>query len=172
MESQTPLSSLQTMKSNLSQLSMGSKSSCVLLPLPFHCNCLQHQQIVIIAGHLQRPGLTMAGPPSRCKWGQRLNPSSLVRWCQIKYADLHENTLLNIIIDFQKNPPRTLPPSDSSSSSSITISINPPAHENENKKKIEPLICKKSTKDGVVAIATDSRGYSDVQGFGRGYSDG
>ena len=38
--------------------------------------------------------------------------------------------------------------------------------------KDAPSFCKKSTKDGAVAIATDRHGYSDVQGFRRGYSDG
>ena len=34
-----------------------------------------------------------------------------------------------------------------------------------------PSFCKKSTKDGAIAIATDRRGYNNVQGFRRGYSD-
>ena len=38
--------------------------------------------------------------------------------------------------------------------------------------KDAPSFCKKSTKDGAVAIVTDRCGYSDVQGFRRGYSDG
>ena len=38
--------------------------------------------------------------------------------------------------------------------------------------KDAPSFCKKSTKDDAVAIAMDRRGYSDVQGFRRGYNDG
>ena len=37
--------------------------------------------------------------------------------------------------------------------------------------KDAPYFCKKSTKDGAVAIVTDSHGYSDVQGFKHRYSD-